>query len=656
MTDDALDIPRPRHGWFGNVLDRLADGIVVVDRHGRIDFVNPAAERLTGWRGPEAIGRPIESVMWLTDEASRRRVANPALTVLADTAATPSVTLRASLIAADAQAIPVDVTATALDDEHGTALGVVVVIRDVSELVRVGEVQSRLAAIVDSSADAIASKTLGGVVLSWNPAAERLFGYTAEEMIGRPITVIFPPDRLAEEVDFLARLAKGERVDHYDTIRMRKDGTPIDVSVSLSPIRDGSGRIVAVSKIARDITARKRAEQDHAELLRREQVALQESVNLNRLKDEFIATLSHELRTPINAICGWAHLLGTGKLAPEEAAKAIEVIARNAQLQTQLINDLMDLSAVAVGKMRLNIKKMNLVEVVEAALEAIRPSVTAKGLILGVSLASAPLEVMADAERLQQVIWNLLSNALKFTPVGGRIDVRVERHASFARIVVADTGVGIAPDLLPVIFDRFRQADGSATRRHRGLGLGLAIVKHLVELHGGSVWADSEGVGCGSRFTIELTLLRGHAHPIPAVAPAAVTAGGGDEGDLSGVRILVVDDDEDSRRLVGEVLGQAGAAVSEASSVAEALSALGHDPVDVVVSDIAMPDVDGYVLMRALRRQARPPVSIALTAFATDADRERATVAGFHAHIAKPVLPHELVHEISGVFRRAHTA
>ncbi len=654
LSDDARETPHPRHGRFENVLDRLADGIVVVDRNGRIDFVNPAAERLTGWCAAEAIGRPIDSVVWLT-EATRRRVENPALAVLANMAVTPSLTLRASLISADARAILVDVTAAALDDTHGSMLGVVVVIRDVTELERAGETQSRLAAIVDSSADAIASKTLAGVVLSWNPAAERLFGYTADEMIGRPITVIFPPDRLAEEVDFLARLAKGERIEHYDTVRVRKDGTPIDVSVSLSPIRDGSGRIVAVSKIARDITARKRAEQDHAELLRREQAALQESVNLNRLKDEFIATVSHELRTPVNAICGWAHLLGTGTLAQEEAAKAIEVIARNAQLQTQLINDLMDLSAVAVGKMRLNIKKSNLVEVVEAALEAIRPSVTAKGLMLDVSLGSAPLEVMADAERLQQVVWNLLSNALKFTPVGGRIDVRVERHASFARIVVADTGVGIAPDLLPVIFDRFRQADGSTTRRHRGLGLGLAIVKHLVELHGGSVWADSEGLGCGSRFTVELTLLRGHAHPIPALAPG-VAAGGADDGELSGVRILVVDDDEDSRRLVGEVLGQAGAAVLEASSVAEALSALGGDPLDVVVSDIAMPDVDGYVLMRALRRQSRLPISIALTAFATDADRERATLAGFHAHIAKPVLPHELVQEISGLLRRAHTA
>lgn len=655
MSRDPGDTPRPPRGWFERVLDRLADGVIVVDPGGRVEFVNPAAERLTGWRGSEARGRPIDSVLWVTDEASRRRVENPALSVLADRAAEPRVALRASLISADARVVPVDVTASALDDEHGTVLGVVVVLRDVTELARAGEAQGRLAAIVDSSADAIASKTLGGIVLSWNPAAERLFGYTANEMIGRPITVIFPPDRLAEEVDFLARVAKGERVEHYDTVRVRKDGTPIDISVSLSPIRDGRGRIVAVSKIARDISARKRAEERGAELLRREQAALQESMNLNRLKDEFIATLSHELRTPVNAICGWASLLAAGKLSEAETAKAVEVIARNAALQTQLISDLMDLSAVAVGKMRLAIKQTNLVEVVEAALEAIRPSAAAKGLVLEASVGTEPLHVMADADRLQQVIWNLLSNALKFTPTGGRIEIRLERRASFVRIVVADSGVGIAPDVLPVIFDRFRQADGGTTRRHRGLGLGLAIARHLVELHGGSIWADSEGLGCGARFTVELSLLRGHAHSIPALAPQ--TAGvAGDAGELSGVRILVVDDDDDSRRLVGDVLGRAGAAVVEAASVAEALSALRREPVDVMVSDIAMPEVDGYMLMRTLRRQERPPISIALTAFATDADRERATRAGFHAHLAKPVLPHELVQEITSLLRRTPTA
>jgi len=481
-----------------------------------------------------------------------------------------------------------------------------------------------------------------------------VFGYSAAEMIGRPITILFPPDRLAEEADFLTRIAKGESIEHYETVRIRKDGTPIDISVTLSPVRDATGRVVAVSKIARDVTERKQVERERAELLVREQRALEESRSLNRLKDEFVATLSHELRTPINAIVGWANLMASGKLSAADTARAIDVIVRNAGVQTQLISDLMDLSAVVVGKMRLDIQRVDLVRIVGAAIESIRPSVATKGLTLDARLDGGPVELLADPARLQQVVWNLLTNALKFTPSGGRIDVRVERQAAFARVVVTDTGVGIAPDVLPRIFERFQQADASTTRRHGGLGLGLAIARHLVELHGGSIWADSEGVGCGASFTVELGLLRGHAHDIPALAGNAA-ATGEDDSELIGFRILVVDDDEASRRLVGEVLSLAGATVVEVSSAADALRAARRDRFDVLVSDVAMPDVDGYALVQALRREGRPVLSVALTAFATDDDRERARNAGFHAHVAKPVLPRDLVREITGLVRGSRT-
>ena len=468
--------------------------------------------------------------------------------------------------------------------------------------------------------------------------------------------MIFPRDRLAEEIEFLRRLAKGEHIEHYETTRVRKDGAEVEISVTLSPIRDLTGRIVAVSKIARDITARRRAERDQAELLRREQLALQESMSLNRLKDEFVATLSHELRTPINAICGWANLLGSGKLSGADVSKAVDVIVRNALQQTQLINDLMDLSAVVVGKMRLDLRRTNLSAVVEGAIDSIRPSVAAKEVTLDLVREDGLLEVMADADRLQQVVWNLLSNAFKFTPKGGRIEVRLEREGSLARILVADTGIGIAPEALPHIFDRFRQADGTTTRRHRGLGLGLAIAKHLVELHGGSIWADSDGPGCGARFTVELTLLQGHVHPIPALA-AEATGAVREVGDLAGIRALVVDDDDESRHLVAHVLGLAGAGVIEAPSARDALAAIRRDRFDVVVSDIAMPEVDGYTLMRALRREhRRTPIMVALTAFATDEDRERAMQAGFHAHVAKPVLPQELVRAIAGLLNGTRVA
>jgi PAS domain S-box-containing protein len=639
--------------WLESMLDALAEGVVGVDPGGRVSFMNPAAEALTGWHRGDALGRPIEAVLWLVDAATRRRIDHPVAEH--PSRAAPKISEGGLLlIASNGTELPVEVRANTVRDEKGDIVGTVVVLHDVTELRHASGAQNRLAAIVDSSNDAIVSKTLDSIVLSWNRGAEQVFGYSAAEMIGRPITVLFPPDRLAEEADFLARIAKGESIEHYETIRIRKDGTPIDVSVTLSPVREASGRVVAVSKIARDVTERKRVERAHAELLVREQRALEESRSLNRLKDEFVATLSHELRTPINAIVGWANLMASGKLSAADTARAVDVIVRNAGVQTQLISDLMDLSAVVVGKMRLDIQRADLARIVGAAIESIRPSLATKSLTLDARLDEGPVELLADPARLQQVVWNLLTNALKFTPSGGRIDVRVERHAAFARLVVSDTGVGISPDVLPSIFERFEQADASTTRRHGGLGLGLAIARHLVELHGGSIWADSEGVGCGARFTVELGLLRGHAHDIPALASDA--AGRSEEDrELSGVRILVVDDDESSRRLVGEVLSMAGATVVEVGSAANALRAARHDRFDVLVSDIAMPDTDGYALVQALRQEGRPVLSVALTAFATDEDRERARHAGFHAHVAKPVLPRELVREITGLVRGSRT-
>jgi CheY-like chemotaxis protein/anti-sigma regulatory factor (Ser/Thr protein kinase) len=302
--------------------------------------------------------------------------------------------------------------------------------------------------------------------------------------------------------------------------------------------------------------------------------------------------------------------------------------------------------------MRLEIRPVDLVGVVQAAIESIRPSAATKDLALQVSLPEEAIEVLGDPDRLQQVLWNLLTNALKFTPSSGRIEVRLERHDAFARVVVTDTGVGIAPDVLPMIFDRFQQADASTTRRHGGLGLGLAIARHLIELHGGSIWADSDGVGCGARFTVELGLLQAHAHRIPAFA--AERGGVPAEGrELVGVRVLVVDDDDASRQLVGRVLALAGATVVEAASASEAVMAVRRGRFDVMVSDIAMPDVDGYSLMQALRPGIRPPLCVALTAFATDDDRDRASRAGFQAHLAKPVLPRDLVHEITELVRGA---
>src|SRR6185436_3982623 len=337
--------------------------------------------------------------------------------------------------------------------------------------------RARLAAIVDSSDDVIVSKTLDGVILTWNRAAERLFGWTSEEAVGKHITLIIPDNRRSEEDEVLARIRRGEPVDHFETVRQRKDGSLVDVSITVSPIRDGSGRIVGASKIARDITDRRRIEQEREELLARAQRAREDAERANRAKDDFLATLSHELRTPLNAILGWTHVLATGRRDADMVDRALETITRNAKQQARLIDDLLDVSAILGGKLRLDIRPVDLGSVLITAVDSVRPAADAKKIELRTHLAPPAAPMRGDPERLQQVFWNLLSNAVKFTNPGGRVDLILEFVGARAVIRVSDTGIGIPPDLLPVVFERFRQADSSMTRSQGGLGLGLAIVK-----------------------------------------------------------------------------------------------------------------------------------------------------------------------------------
>ena len=384
-----------------------------------------------------------------------------------------------------------------------------------------------------------------------------------------------------------------------------------------------------------------------------EQAARAEAEAANRTKDEFLATLSHELRTPLSAVLGWARMLRAGQVDDDMMARALETIERNARLQAQLIEDLLDVSRIISGKLRLEVRPVELPPVIDAALDVVRPAAEAKGVVLEAALDREMGPVAGDAARLQQVVWNLLSNAVKFTPKGGRVDVRLQRVAGRAEIQVTDTGAGIAPELLPHIFERFRQGDGSSTRSHGGLGLGLAIVRHLVELHGGSARAVSEGAGRGSAFTVSLPLA---VIWTPAPAAHAESPGGqprtlAPSPTLAGVRVLIVDDLDDARDLLQTVLEQYGAEVQTAGSAPTALASLAQSPVHVLVSDIEMPDQDGYALIRALRaRQPAPEAFIpagALTAYASAGDRSRALAAGFQVHVAKPVDPAELV-EIVG--------
>ena len=423
---------------------------------------------------------------------------------------------------------------------------------------------------------------------------------------------------------------------------------------------DARGEPRGMTGVTLNITNRKLAEEERERLLQRERAARAEAEESSRLKDEFLATVSHELRTPLTAVLGWTHLLRAGRLDEKAATHALETVERNAHAQQQLIEDLLDVSRVITGKLRLDVRRVAPASFIEAAMEAVLPAAEAKGIVLEKSLSPDVAEVSGDPARLQQVVWNLLSNAIKFTPPGGRVRVRLESDGPHAEISVSDTGDGIGEEFLPYVFDRFRQADGSTARRYGGLGLGLAIVRHLVELHGGTVRAESAGAGQGATFTVRLPPVaaprpeEGLAAPQP---PAVDTRRAIECPDkLDGLRVLVVDDEADTLDLIKVLLGQCGAEVATASSSAEALGLFAELTPDVIISDIGMPGEDGFELIRKVRelppeRGGRTP-AVALTAYARAADRLRVLRSGYQMHVAKPVELAELVAVVANVVGR----
>jgi PAS domain S-box-containing protein len=517
------------------------------------------------------------------------------------------------------------------------------------------ELRGRLAAIVASSDDAIVSKTLDGVIVTWNQGAERIFGYEADEVVGKPITILIPPDHLDEEPMILERLRRGDRIDHYQTIRRRKDGTLINVSLSVSPVRNAAGEIIGASKIARDITESRRMQNEREEALQAERVARAEAERLSGLKDEFLATLSHELRTPLNAVLGWSALMRQLPVDSPDHIRGLETIERNARAQAQIIGDLLDMSRIISGKVQIDVQPVDLTESISAALEAVRPSADAKKLRLRTTLGGKASRIRGDPNRLQQIFWNLLSNAVKFTPSGGHVDVVMERVSSHVEVSVEDSGIGIKPEFLPFVFDRFRQGDPSTTRRHSGLGIGLSIVKQLVELHGGTVRVKSPGEHLGATFIVRLPV--SVIHDDGGRRRARVSFGDVDVASvalpsLAGVTALVVDDEADARELVSRLVEDRGGRAVPAESANEALEAIAKGSIDILVSDIGMPDVDGYQLVRqvrALESPARNLMAIALTAYARTDDRQRALLAGYQMHLAKPIDPRELIAGIASL-------
>jgi signal transduction histidine kinase/DNA-binding response OmpR family regulator len=464
--------------------------------------------------------------------------------------------------------------------------------------------------------------------------------------------------------------------DYVEAVQREGVVAALAVPITLGPGLEGI--LYVVNRTAREFTDRDEEVlqrlADHAaiairnsQLFAREQAARAEAEAANRAKDEFLATVSHELRTPLMAMVGWVQLLRAAPLDEALRARAIETISRNARVQTQLVDDLLDVSRIISGKLRLEPRPVDLPVVVSAAVDAVRPAAEAKGIVLDAVLDGRVGAVAGDADRLQQVVWNLLSNAVKFTPAGGRVTVTLSRRDGETEVRVSDTGQGIEPEFLPYVFDRFRQADNTSVRRHGGLGLGLAIARHLVELHGGQVRVDSPGEGRGSTFSVRLpaTPPPGASGGGPAAAStraAPATAGppppAGER--LDGVRVLVVEDDPDARELIRLFLAQVGAVVVSVESVGEALAAMAGGTPDVVVADIAMPGEDGYALLRRLR--ALPPGAgaeipvVAVTAYARNEDRTRTAAAGFAAHLTKPIDPAELVDAIGRLAGRGTRA
>ena len=803
---------------LAQVVESSDDAIVTKDLDSTITSWNVAAERLFGYTSDEAVGRSIRMVIPPELQAEED-------TVLAQIRAGNVLrhfeTVR---MRKDGSRINISLTVSPVRDKAGTIIGASKIARDITERKASDLAVRRLAAAVTSSDDAIVTKTLDGIITSWNPAAQRIFGYSAAEAIGQSIRILIPEDRQGEEDVVIARIRAGDTVAHYETTRRTRDGGLIPISLTVSPIRDEAGTIVGASKIARDISEQQRLRQQaqqHADntdklakvgvllasALDREQlvqrvtdaateltsaefgaffynvrtaktgdaymlyavsgapkeafasfphpratkvfaptfkgegpvrladvtedprygqnapyfgmpaghlavrsylavpvkarnqevlgglffghsrcdvftaeherlavgvaawasVALEnarlflEAQEANRLKDEFLAVLSHELRTPLNAIVGYSRLLHSGLLTGPKTEDAFATLERNATWLTQIVDDVLDVSRIVSGKLRLDVQSVDLTLVIENAIGTVRPAADARGVRLQTILDPQVGPVSGDPGRLQQVVWNLLSNAVKFTPRDGRVQVRLERVNSHIELTVSDTGAGIRSDFLPYVFERFRQADSSSTRTTGGLGLGLAIVKHIVEMHGGTVEAASQGEQQGASFQVRLPAMIVHGgrasagtdrHPRTEVQAPLPELGG-----LAGIHVLAIDDDADALSLLRVVLESAGAEVTAMSSPVLALERVGALRPDVLLVDVGMPEMDGYEFMKTLRSvddsYVRRIPSAALTAFARAADRTMALRSGFEMHLAKPLDPGELVASVATLVTRS---
>lgn len=642
-------------------------GIFMLDPRGYVESWNAGAQRMNAYTADEVIGKHF-SIFYPQSENAAGKCDR-----------TLDIALREGRceeegwrVGKGGEQFWANAVITAICAEDASLLGFAVVTRDLSERRRAQEElrrsEERFRLLVQSVKEyAIFMLDAHGCVASWNPGAQRLKGYTYDEIVGQHFSKFYPEEDIRAgkcEMELEVAEARGSFED--EGWRLRKDGSLFWANVVITAVRDDDGMLVGFAKVTRDLSERKRHEEERVELARSEEArrlaeanegrqraladtlrrARDEAENATRMKDEFLATVSHELRTPLNAILGWARVLQQG-LDGAATARAVDTIVRNSIAQAHIIDDLLDVSRIVAGKLRLDVDFVDVNKVLMAALDVVRPAAEAKQVRLQPVLNPDAGIIKGDAARLQQVFWNLLTNAIKFTPRGGRVHVTLRRASSNVEIEVADDGAGIDPEFLPHIFDRFTQQDSSKSRLIGGLGLGLAIVKHLVELHGGVVSADSQGPGQGAMFLVKIPVAPVRVTPDRGAHDFAQREDVNYPPELQGLRVLIVDDEADARELVQAVLRQGGAQVEEASSVERALETVRRFRPEVIVSDIGMPGEDGYDLIRRLRALSREEggrtPAVALTAYARPEDRRKALMSGFQNHAAKPIEPQELV-------------
>jgi PAS domain S-box-containing protein len=620
-----------RREVFRVTLRSIGDAVITTDINGRVTYVNEVAESLTGWSLNEALGEPLERVFHIVNEVTRQPVENPATRALRQ-GIVVGLANHTVMIKKDGTECPIDDSAAPIRDEQGHVSGCVLIFRDVTAQRLVERDKANrlhtarlLAAIVESSNDAIISKSLDGIIQTWNAAAEQLFGFTAKEVVGRHISIVIPPERIAEEERIIARLRAGQRVEQFETERVRSDGERLIVALTISPIKDDAGNVVGASKIVRDVTQRKRLE-DNLRVL-----AANLSEN-DRRKNEFLATLAHELRNPLAPMSNMLEVVkradGDGKILNQ----AHETIERQLGQMVRLVDDLLDLNRITHDRLELRRSEVELSSVIQQAVEVARPLVDEAGHKLMVELSKEPIYLNADRTRLAQVFGNLLNNSSKYTRERGSIWLTAKRDGGEVVVMVKDNGAGIPPDKLNSIFEMFMQVDSTSDRSQGGLGIGLTLVKRFVEMHDGTIEPRSAGEGMGSEFIVRLPIL---SKPTSAMASGIDASA----GTTAHRRILIVDDNRDSAESLAMLLQMTGNKTDVAYDGVEALEAIEAHRPEVVLLDIGLPRLDGHEVCRRVREQnwGKDIVMIALTGWGQADDRRKSHEAGFNGHLVKPV-------------------